>query len=73
MISPIDRDALKKLDMPIVLLVKDDGAALERVAVGTLASLLPSARITSLPRESDEQRASGSEWTEAIVEVLLGR
>jgi pimeloyl-ACP methyl ester carboxylesterase len=73
MISPIDRDALKKLDMPIVLLVKDDAAALERVAVETLASLLLSARITSLPRESDEQRASGSEWTEAIVEVLLGR
>lgn len=69
-ISPIDPDALKGLDMPIVLLVKDDAAVLERVTVETLASLTPHARIVTLPSESHDQLASGSEWTEAIAREL---
>ncbi len=69
-ISPIDSAVLRRLDMPIVLLDKDDAAVLERVTVESLASLLPRAQITTLRREPNEQRASGWEWTEAIVEVL---
>jgi pimeloyl-ACP methyl ester carboxylesterase len=72
-ISPITSDALNSLDMPIVLLVRDDAAALERVTVETLASLVPRARITTLPAESHDELASGSGWTEAIAEALLGR
>ena len=71
--SPITLDALNSLDMPVVLLVRDDAAALERVTVETLASLLPRARITTLPVESHDELASGSGWTEAIAEALLGR
>jgi pimeloyl-ACP methyl ester carboxylesterase len=69
---PIDPAALESLDMPIALLVNDDADLLQRVTVETLASLLPSARIAAVPRESNEQLTSGSEWTEAIAEVLLG-
>ena len=72
-ISPIPPDALDSLDMPVVLLVRDDAVVLERVTVETLASLLPRARVTTLPPQSDDQPASGSGWTEAIVEALLGR
>jgi hypothetical protein len=71
--SPITRDALNNLDMPAVLLVRDDAAAVERVTVETLASLLPRARITTLPAEPHDELASGSGWTEAIAEALLGR
>ncbi len=67
----IDADALKRLDMSVVLLVKEDAEVLERATVDTLASLVPRARITSVPPQSTEQPASGSEWTEAIAEALL--
>jgi pimeloyl-ACP methyl ester carboxylesterase len=67
---PIDPDALKSLDMPVVLLVKEDAEVLERVTVETLASLVPRVRITTVPPQSTEQPASGSEWTGAIVEAL---
>jgi pimeloyl-ACP methyl ester carboxylesterase len=71
--APISRGALERLDMPIVLLAKDDARILERVTVETLASLMPRARITTLPPGSHHQLASGSGWTEAIAEALLGR
>jgi hypothetical protein len=71
--APIDPDALERLDMPVVLLIKEDAEVLDRVAVETLASLVPRARITTVPRRSNEQLASGSEWTEAIAEALLVR
>jgi pimeloyl-ACP methyl ester carboxylesterase len=70
-ISAIDAQALQRLEMPIALLVKDDAEELERVTVETLASLMPRARIVTLPPESHDQLASGSEWTEAIAEALL--
>ena len=69
-ISPVDPAALEQLDVPVMLLVRDDAEDLARATVETLASLMPNARINTLPRESDEQRASGSEWTAAIAEVL---
>jgi pimeloyl-ACP methyl ester carboxylesterase len=68
--APIDPGALKSLDMPVVLLVKEDAEFLERGTVEALASLVPHARIATVPPQSTEQPASGSEWTEAIVEVL---
>jgi pimeloyl-ACP methyl ester carboxylesterase len=68
--APIDPDALTSLDMPVGLLVQDDAEVLDRVTVETLVSLLPGARITTLPRDSNEQLASGPEWIEAIVEAL---
>jgi len=68
--APIDPDALTSLDMPVGLLVRDDAEVLERVTVETLVSLLPRARITTLPRDSNKQVAGGPEWTEAIVEAL---
>lgn len=70
--APIDHDAFTYLDMPVVLLVKDDAEVLERVTVETLASLMPRARIVTLPAASNDQLASGSEWAGAIVETLLG-
>ena len=72
-ISPISPDALDSLDLPVVLLVRDDAEVLERVTVETLASLLPRTRVTTLPPQSHDQLASGSGWTEAIAAVLLGR
>lgn len=69
-ISPIDPDAQKRLDMPIVLLVKDDADVLERVTIETLASLLPHARITALPSVSKDQLDSAPEWIEAIAKAL---
>ena len=72
-ISPLSPDALDSLDMPVVLLVRDDAEVLERVTVETLASLLPRTRVTTLPPQSHDQLASGSGWTEAIVAALLGR
>jgi len=68
--GPIDPDALMNLDMPATLLVKDDAEVLVRDTVETLAALLPRARIETLPRESNEQTASGLEWIEAIAEAL---
>ena len=68
--APIDPDALKRLDVPVVLLVKDDAEVLERATAKTLASLLPRARITTIPLEPIEQLTSGSEWTDAMVEAL---
>jgi hypothetical protein len=68
--APIAPAALTSLDMPVVLLVQDDAEVLERVTVETLVSLLPRARIATLPRASNEQLAGGLEWTEAIVEAL---
>ena len=68
--APIDRDALIRLDMPVELLVKDDADLLERVTVETLGSLLPRARIATLPRASNEQLAGGPEWIEAIAAAL---
>ena len=56
--------------MPVVLLVKDDAELLERVTVETLASFIPHVRIATLPPGTKDQLASGSEWTEAIAEVL---
>jgi pimeloyl-ACP methyl ester carboxylesterase len=67
---PIAPDVLTSLDMPVGLLVQDDAEVLEQVTVETLVSLLPRARITTLPRDSNEQLAGGPEWTEAIVEAL---
>ena len=69
--APIDPDALDRLDMPVVLLVKENAEILERVTVETLASLVPRARITTVAPRSTEQLASGWEWTEAIAEALL--
>jgi hypothetical protein len=71
--APVDLDALKRLDMPVVLLVKEDAEVLEHLAVETLGSLVPRARITTVPAQSTEQLASGWEWTEAIAEALLVR
>jgi pimeloyl-ACP methyl ester carboxylesterase len=68
--APIDPDALTRLEMPVVLLVKDDAELLERVTVETLASFIPHVRIATLPPGTKDQPASGSEWTEAIAEVL---
>jgi pimeloyl-ACP methyl ester carboxylesterase len=68
--APIDPDALTSLDMPVELLVQDDAEVLPRVTVETLASLLPRARIATLPRASNEQLAGGPEWIEAIAEAL---
>ena len=56
--------------MPVVLLVKDDAELLERVTVETLASFIPHARIATLPPGTKDQPASGSEWIDAIAEVL---
>jgi pimeloyl-ACP methyl ester carboxylesterase len=72
-ISAIDPDTLERLDMPVVLLVKEDAEILERRTVEALASLVLRARITTVPPQPNEQQASGSEWTEAIVEALLVR
>ncbi|MCD6034201.1 MAG: hypothetical protein K0S78_6387 [Thermomicrobiales bacterium] len=58
--------------MPVALFVNADADVLERVTVETLASLMPNARITTMPRAANEPLVSGSDWTEAIVEVLLG-
>jgi hypothetical protein len=69
--ASIDADALKRLDMPVVLLVKEDAEVLERVTVETIASLVPRARIATVPPQSTEQLARGSEWTEAIAKALL--
>ena len=69
----IDPHALNNLDMPIALLVKDDAAVLERLTGETLASLMPHARMTTLPPVPNDPLTSGSEWTEAIVKVLLVR
>ncbi len=71
--APIDPDALERFDKSVVLLVKEDAEFMERVTVETLASLVPRARITTLPPQSNEQLASGSEWTQAIAEALLVR
>jgi pimeloyl-ACP methyl ester carboxylesterase len=71
--APIDPDALKRLDMPVFLLVNENALVLERVVVETLASLVPRARITTVTPQSTEQLAGGSEWTEAIAEALLVR
>ena len=68
--APIDPDALTRLDMPVVLLVKEDAEVLERVTVETLASFIPHARIATLPPGTKDQLDSGSEWTDAIAEVL---
>jgi pimeloyl-ACP methyl ester carboxylesterase len=68
--APIGADALTSLDMPVELLVKDDAEILERVTAETLGALLPRARITTLPRASEEQLAGGPEWTEAIAAAL---
>jgi len=68
--APIDPDALTRLEMPVVLLVKDDAELLERVTVKILASFIPHVRIATLPPWTKDQPASGSEWTEAIAEVL---
>jgi hypothetical protein len=68
--APIDPDALTRLDMPVELVVKVDAEVLERVTVETLASLLPRARIATLPRESNEQLAGGPQWIKAIAEAL---
>jgi pimeloyl-ACP methyl ester carboxylesterase len=70
--TPIDPAALEILDIPGALLVNADADLLERVTVETLASLMPKARITTVPRVANESLVSGSEWTEAIAEVLLG-
>ena len=56
--------------MPVVLLVKDDAEVLERVTVETLASFIPHVRIATLPSGSKDQLDSGSEWIDAIAEVL---
>jgi hypothetical protein len=56
--------------MPVELVVKVDAEVLERVTVETLASLLPRARIATLPRESNEQLAGGPQWIKAIAEAL---
>ena len=69
--APIAPDALKRLDVPVVLLVQDDAEVLERATVATLASLMPRARVTTIPPQPIEQLASGSEWTEAIAQALL--
>jgi pimeloyl-ACP methyl ester carboxylesterase len=71
--SPITPDALNSLDMPVVLLLKDDAEVLERATVKTLASLIPGARTAMLPPEPVARLAGGSEWTVAIVKALLGR
>lgn len=68
--TPIDPAALECLDIPVALLVNDDAATLERVTVETLASLMPSARVTTVPRESNEQLTSGLVWTETIARAL---
>jgi pimeloyl-ACP methyl ester carboxylesterase len=68
--APIDPDVLTNFDMPVGLIVQDGAEVLERVTVETLASLLPLARIVTLPREPNEHLAGGLEWTEAIVEAL---
>lgn len=68
--APIDPDALKRLDVPVELLVQPDAEVLERATAETLASLLPRARITTIPPQPIDQLASGSEWTEAIAEAL---
>ena len=70
-VSPIDPDAISRLDMPVVLLVKDGAEDLERVTVETLALLMAWARIRSLPRDSDAQLAGGPEWIEGVAEVLV--
>jgi len=71
--APIGPDVLRGLDLPIVLLVGDDDMSLERMTVEILASVLPNARIRMVPSKSDEQLAGGSEWVEAIAEVLMTR
>ena len=68
--APIDPDALMRLDLPVVLLIKDDAEVLERVTVETLASFIPHARSATLPSGSKNQLDSGSEWIDAIAEVL---
>ena len=70
--APINHDALTNLDMPIVLIVNSKAEVLQRATVESIASLIPRARIVNLPAVSNDQTTSGSGWTEAIVEALLG-
>jgi pimeloyl-ACP methyl ester carboxylesterase len=70
--APINHDALTNLDMPIVLIVNSKAEILQRATVESIASLIPRARIVNLPAVSNDQTTSGSGWTEAIVEALLG-
>jgi pimeloyl-ACP methyl ester carboxylesterase len=67
----IDPGELGRLDLPVVLLVKDDAVELERVTVETLASFLPRARIERVLVEAGVELVGGPEWTKAIVEVLM--
>ena len=71
--TSIDPAALESLDMPVALLFNDDADLLGRVTAETLTSLMPNARITTVPRGPNEHLVSGSEWTEAIARALSGR
>jgi esterase len=68
--APITPDALTSLDMPVWLLATDDAEILDRATVEILASLLPRARIETLPSGPNEQLATSPEWTDAIATVL---
>lgn len=68
--DPIDRDALKRLDMPVLLLTRHDALFLERATVDTLESLIPQARIESISPDHDRPTAPGADWTESIARAL---
>ncbi|HEX2281689.1 MAG TPA: alpha/beta hydrolase [Thermomicrobiales bacterium] len=68
--APIAPDALTSRDMPVWLLAKDDADVLERAAVEILASLLPRARMGTLPSGPNQHLATSPEWTDAIATVL---
>ena len=68
--TPIAPDALTSLGMPVWLLATDDTEVLERATVEIIASLLPRARIGTLPSGPNEQMATGPAWTDAIAAVL---
>jgi pimeloyl-ACP methyl ester carboxylesterase len=68
--DPIDREALQRLDMPVLLLIKHDTSLLERATVDALESLIPRARIESILPVRDRPIAPGAEWTEPIVRAI---
>ena len=69
--EPVDRDALKNLDAPVTLLIRDDAQLLERGTVDALASHLPRARIETISPDNERHSDPGAEWTEAVARALL--
>lgn len=71
--APLDREALRRLDVPAIVLLAADASAVERWSGEALATWLPRGRVEAMPGEENTSFQGSSSWMAAVARTLLAQ